>query len=92
MNNQAFNITTTLADRSFIYSIIPAKPPASTTIKPVANYKQDLFAYITIERYNSKQFYGVIIDIGISKMSTTGYGQYLAYKNTITNGTDIDTL
>jgi hypothetical protein len=40
----------------------------------------------------SKEFYGIIIDIGASKKSTTGYGQYLAYKNTTADNTDIDTM
>jgi hypothetical protein len=39
----------------------------------------------------SKEFYGIIIDIGASKKSTTGYRQYLAYKNTIIDNTNIDT-
>ena len=38
----------------------------------------------------SKEFYGVMIDISVSKKSTTSYGQYLAYKNIITDNTDID--
>jgi hypothetical protein len=74
-----------------MHSITPAKPPVSTSVKPVANREQDLFIYITTERYNSKQFYGVIIDTGTSKISTAGYRQYLAYRNTITDNTDIDT-
>jgi hypothetical protein len=90
IDDQAFNIITILADRSFIYLITPAKPPISTSIKPAMD--KDLFIYIIIERYNSKQFYSVIIDIGISKMSTIGYRQYLAYRNTITNSINIDTL
>jgi hypothetical protein len=72
-----------------MHSITPAKPPASTSVKPAAD--KDPFTYITTERYNSKQFYGVIIDTGTSKMSTAGYRQYLAYRNTITDSTDIDT-
>jgi hypothetical protein len=32
-----------------------------------------------------------MIDTGASKMSTAGYGQYLAYRNTVMDGTDIDT-
>jgi hypothetical protein len=95
IDNQAFNITTILADRSFIYLITPAKPPISTPVKPaidVINYEQDLFIYITTECYNSKQFYGVIIDIGVSKMSIIGYRQYLVYRNTIINDIEIDTL
>ena len=38
-----------------------------------------------------KEFYSVIIDIGAFKKSIVGYGQYLAYKNTTTDNTDIDT-
>ena len=93
-DDQAFDITTILADHSFIYLIIPAKPPASIPVKPatdITNYKQDLFAYIITERYNSKQFYGIMINTSVSKMSTAGYRQYLAYRNTITNSTDINT-
>jgi len=56
----------------------------------VIDYKQDPFAYITIERYTLREFYGVIIDIGASKKSTVGYGQYLAYKTTINDNIDID--
>jgi hypothetical protein len=40
----------------------------------------------------SKEFYGIIINIGASKKSTTGYGQYLVYKNTTTDNTDINTM
>ena len=54
------------------------------------DHKQDLFAYITTERYTPKEFYGVIINIGTSKKSTAGYGQYLIYK-AINNNTDINT-
>jgi hypothetical protein len=39
----------------------------------------------------SKEFYSVIIDIGASKKSTIGYRQYLAYKNTTADNTDINT-
>src|SRR3984957_17922039 len=58
----------------------------------VIDYKQDLFAYITIKHYTPKEFYGVIINIGASKKSTTGYGQYLIYKTTVNNNTDINTM
>ena len=39
----------------------------------VIDREQDLFAYITIERYTPKEFYSVIIDIDTSKKSTIGY-------------------
>jgi len=40
----------------------------------VIDRQQDLFIYITTEYYTPKEFYGVIINIGASKKSTTGYG------------------
>ena len=39
----------------------------------------------------SKEFYNIIINIGASKKSNKGYRQYLAYKNTTADNTDIDT-
>ena len=65
---------TVLADCSFIYLVIPKNYSVSTPIINVIDYKQDLFAYITTERYTPKEFYGVIIDIGASKKSITSYG------------------
>ena len=58
----------------------------------VIDRKQDLFIYITTERYTPKEFYSVLIDIGASKKSTIGYRQYLIYKTTVNNNTDIDTI
>ena len=52
--------------------------------------EQDLFVYITIKRYTPKEFYSVIININASKKSTIGYRQYLIYKTTIDNNTDIN--
>src|SRR6266576_1332105 len=89
MDSQAFNITTILADHSFIHSVAPKNYSAST---PIIDYKQDPFIYITTERYTPKEFYSVIIDIGASKKSTIGYGQYLIYKTTTNNNTDINTM
>ena len=39
-----------------------------------------------------KEFYSIIINISAFKKSTIGYRQYLAYKNTIANNTDINTI
>ena len=39
-----------------------------------------------------KEFYSVIIDIGAFKKSIAGYRQYLAYKNTTIDNTDINTI
>jgi hypothetical protein len=76
MDSYAFNITTVLADCSFIHLIIPKNQPISTSVRPIINitdYKQDLFMYITTEHYTPKEFYSVIINIGASKKSITDY-------------------
>ena len=57
----------------------------------VTDHKQDLFAYITTERYTPKEFYSVIINTGASKKSTIGYRQYFIYKATINKNADINT-
>ena len=89
-DSQAFNITTVLANCSFIYLIAPKNHFISNLIIDITDYKQDLFAYITTERYTPKEFYGVIINIGASKKSTAGYRQYLIYRTTINNNTGIN--
>jgi hypothetical protein len=58
----------------------------------VTDCKQDPFVYITTEHYTPKEFYGVMIDTGAFKKSTIGYRQYLAYKTTINDNTDINTM
>ena len=91
-DSQAFNITTVLADHSFTHSIAPEDQYISTPITDIIDHEQDPFAYITIECYTPKEFYGVIINIGASKKSTIGYRQYLIYKTTINNNIDINTI
>src|SRR3984885_2744027 len=71
-DSQAFNITTILANHLFIHLIIPKNQSVSIPARPiidVTDYKQDLFAYITIKRYTLKEFYSVIINIGTFKKS-----------------------
>ena len=95
MDNQVFNITTALADYSFIHSIVPKNQPVSTPVGPVTDVtdrEQDPFAYITTKCYTLKEFYSVIINIGTFKKSTVGYGQYLAYKTTTDDNTDINII
>jgi hypothetical protein len=85
---------TILADCSFAHLITPENLSVSTPIRPVTDFtdrEQDLFIYITTKRYMSKEFYGIIIDIGASKKSIAGYRQYLAYKNTTADNIDINT-
>ena len=45
----------------------------STPVTDITDHEQDLFTYITTECYTPKEFYSIIIDIGASKKSTTGY-------------------
>ena len=76
IDGQAFNITTILANRSFIHLIAPKNQPISILIRPITDvidHKQDPFAYITTERYTPKEFYSVIINTGAFKKSTIGY-------------------
>jgi hypothetical protein len=40
----------------------------------------------------SKEFYSVIINISAFKKSIIGYRQYLIYKNTIINNTNINII
>ena len=82
---------TVLADCSFVYLIMPKNYSVSTPIMDITDYEQDLFAYITIECYTPKEFYGIMIDTGASKKSTAGYRQYLAYKTTTDDNMDINT-
>ncbi len=81
-------LTTALADRSFIHTIIGKQTP---NINP----DLDPFTYTTDAAwYNNKEFYGIMINTGASNKSTAGFGQYQAYKrlyntnlNTIKAGT-----
>src|SRR6266702_2874258 len=89
-DSQAFNITTVLANCSFTYSITPKNYFINTPITDIMDHKQDLFAYITIERYTLKEFYSIMINTSAFKKSTINYRQYLTYKTTIDNNTDIN--
>jgi hypothetical protein len=80
---EAIKATTAFADRSFTHTL-------ARTALTTADDKSDPFAYSnTTSRYTSDRFYGVIIDTGASKRSSTaGWGQYLAYQkvqNTLIN-------
>ncbi|KAI0993887.1 hypothetical protein K3495_g14297, partial [Podosphaera aphanis] len=67
-------VATYLANQAFKHNLIPTDF-AHTTVNT------DPFAYIaTTNRYNSSQFYGIMIDTGAAQRSTAGYGQYLAYE------------
>jgi hypothetical protein len=71
---------------------VPKNQSVNTPVTDIINYKQDLFIYITTERYTPKEFYSVMIDTGTSKKFTVGYRQYLTYRNTINNNIDINIM
>ena len=71
---------------------MPKNHFASTPIIDITDYKQDLFVYIITECYTPKEFYSVIINTSAFKKSTAGYRQYLIYKTTTDNNTDINTI
>jgi hypothetical protein len=58
----------------------------------ITGCKQDLFVCVAAEHYTPKEFYSIIINTGASKKSTTGYRQYLTYKTTAINNTDINIM
>ena len=81
---------TILANHSFIHLIMPKNHSISTPVIDITDHKQDLFAYITTERYTPKEFYSIIINTDTSKKSTVNYRQYFTYKTTMDNNTDIN--
>ena len=64
----------------------------STPVTDITDHEQDLFTYITTECYTPKEFYNIIINISTFKKSTADYKQYLIYKTTANNNTDINTM
>jgi len=66
----------TLADKAFSHLV--------TTIDNIVPLitDQDPFTYnvtISTSRYTVDKFIGIIINIGVSKRSIVGYGQFLAF-------------
>ena len=66
----------TLANKAFSYLVI--------TIDNIVPFMtdQDSFTYNTIismSRYTADKFISIIIDIGVSKQFTAGYGQFLVF-------------
>jgi hypothetical protein len=77
------SIVNSLRDYSFDHTLTQAIPLTQA----------DSFAYSTttsMSRYNASRFYGVIIDTRASRVSTAGFGQYLAYQGTIDSNATLD--
>jgi len=73
---KAISIATTLANKAFGHSV--------TTIDNIVPLitDQNPFTYNTTmstSRYTVDKFIGIIINIGASKQSIAGYGQFLAF-------------
>ena len=84
-----------LIDRSFVHLITLKNQLISILVRlviDVIDYEQDSFTYIIIEHYTLKEFYNVMINTDVSKKSTISYRQYLIYKITTNDNTDIDTM
>jgi len=67
----------TLADKAFGHLVITID-----NIVPLMT-DQDPFTYnatISTSRYTADKFIGIMIDIGASKQSIVGYGQFLAFQ------------
>ena len=73
-NNIARDITTTLSNNTFMYSL-----------PDLHEMTQISTSYVTEQsvRYGKEQFYRIMIDTGASAKSTVRYEQYLAYIHTI---------
>lgn len=61
-------ITNELANRAFSHSL------TAMDTEPVESYNS------ASVRYNSEEFYGIMIDTGAAHLSTAGYGQFQALK------------
>ncbi|CAD6503150.1 BgTH12-02819 [Blumeria graminis f. sp. triticale] len=83
IKNVALHMVSTMSNNSTYHAIthtIPANNPNPLT-------------YTIIDKhscYSSAEFYGIMIYAGSSTVSTSGYGQFLAYKRRIKNAATID--
>ena len=71
-------IANTLVDNLTFLSLLYRFIGETRTLTPGKALIEDTFAFTVeaISRYNSSHFYKIVIDIGISKYSTTGFGQF----------------
>jgi hypothetical protein len=76
------SIVTRLADNSLEHALTRSVPPPVTQDDAQVNP----FVYSTTTgktRYHCSKFYGIMIDTGAAKVSTAGFGQYLAFQNCV---------
>ncbi len=71
-----------LANRAFIHQMTSDIPKATTDTTDTVNDTIGAYKATSKSRYNSEQFYGIMIDTGASKHSTAGYGQFQALQRT----------
>ena len=73
---KAISIAATLANKAFSYLVTTI----DNTVPLIT--EQDPFTYnatISTSRYTADNFIGIMVNIGASKQSTVGYGQFLAF-------------
>ncbi|KHJ32401.1 hypothetical protein EV44_g3490 [Erysiphe necator] len=89
----AESMAVNLANKSFVHATTKTTPcdlNLSSHVTPQLPSPFSFTSSTTSSRYNSKHFYGIMIDTGASKGSTAGYGQYVACKDNNSN-INIDT-
>jgi hypothetical protein len=77
MPNEATSISAVLANKAFGHSLTLEEPTLATN----STLATDPFMYTlntSNSRYTLDVFLGIVVDIGASKKSTAGYGQFRA--------------
>ncbi|RFU25514.1 hypothetical protein B7463_g10820, partial [Scytalidium lignicola] len=71
---------TELANRAFVHQLTTEVPtPIVETLTPTpTEATTSVYNMASMTRYDSRQFYGIMIDTGASKYFTAGYGQFQA--------------
>jgi hypothetical protein len=86
----ASSTVTELAKRALLHQLTGETPtPLQATI-PIS--QKDLSVYnMSLSRYDSRQFHGIMIDTGAATCSTAGYGQFQAFQRTVTDPVELNT-
>ena len=73
----ATSITADLANRTCAHQLTTATPVSTAPNDEIDNIV-DIFAALSPSRYNSTEFFGIVIDTGASEHSTAGFEQFQA--------------
>ena len=86
----ASSTVTELANRAFLHQVTKEIPNPKETLSPRDPSEgtldpRDLSVYsMSLSRYDSRQFHGVMVNTGAAMCSTAGYGQFQAFQRTVT--------